>query len=44
MDYVGLAFLTIAMGGMQIMLDKGERTPGSPPTSSASSLFSSSAA
>ncbi len=24
MDYVGLAFLTIAMGGMQIMLDKGE--------------------
>jgi MFS transporter, DHA2 family, multidrug resistance protein len=24
MDYLGLAFLTIAMGGMQIMLDKGE--------------------
>ena len=24
MDYVGLAFLTTAMGGMQIMLDKGE--------------------
>ena len=24
MDYIGLAFLTIAMGGMQIMLDKGE--------------------
>jgi MFS transporter, DHA2 family, multidrug resistance protein len=24
MDYVGLGFLTIAMGGMQIMLDKGE--------------------
>ncbi len=24
MDYVGLAFLTIAMGGLQIMLDKGE--------------------
>ena len=24
MDYMGLAFLTIAMGGMQIMLDKGE--------------------
>jgi DHA2 family multidrug resistance protein len=24
MDYVGFAFLTIAMGGMQIMLDKGE--------------------
>jgi MFS transporter, DHA2 family, multidrug resistance protein len=24
MDFVGLAFLTIAMGGMQIMLDKGE--------------------
>jgi DHA2 family multidrug resistance protein len=24
MDYVGLSFLTIAMGGMQIMLDKGE--------------------
>ncbi len=24
MDYVGLALLTIAMGGMQIMLDKGE--------------------
>jgi DHA2 family multidrug resistance protein len=24
MDYVGLAFLTVAMGGMQIMLDKGE--------------------
>ena len=24
MDYVGLAFLTMAMGGMQIMLDKGE--------------------
>ena len=24
MDYVGLAFLTLAMGGMQIMLDKGE--------------------
>ncbi|HEV2322632.1 MAG TPA: DHA2 family efflux MFS transporter permease subunit [Terracidiphilus sp.] len=23
-DYVGLSFLTIAMGGMQIMLDKGE--------------------
>ncbi|MGH9605900.1 MAG: DHA2 family efflux MFS transporter permease subunit [Terracidiphilus sp.] len=23
-DYVGLGFLTIAMGGMQIMLDKGE--------------------
>jgi MFS transporter, DHA2 family, multidrug resistance protein len=24
MDYTGLAFLTIAMGGLQIMLDKGE--------------------
>jgi DHA2 family multidrug resistance protein len=24
LDYVGLAFLTLAMGGMQIMLDKGE--------------------
>jgi MFS transporter, DHA2 family, multidrug resistance protein len=24
MDYMGLAFLTVAMGGMQIMLDKGE--------------------
>ncbi|HVZ82814.1 MAG TPA: DHA2 family efflux MFS transporter permease subunit [Terracidiphilus sp.] len=24
MDYLGLAFLTLAMGGMQIMLDKGE--------------------
>ena len=24
MEYVGLAFLTLAMGGMQIMLDKGE--------------------
>jgi DHA2 family multidrug resistance protein len=24
MDYVGLGFLTIAMGGMQILLDKGE--------------------
>jgi MFS transporter, DHA2 family, multidrug resistance protein len=24
MDYVGLAFLTLAMGGLQIMLDKGE--------------------
>jgi MFS transporter, DHA2 family, multidrug resistance protein len=24
MDFLGLAFLTIAMGGMQIMLDKGE--------------------
>ena len=24
MDYIGLAFLTIAMGGLQIMLDKGE--------------------
>ncbi len=24
MDYVGLAFLIVAMGGMQIMLDKGE--------------------
>jgi DHA2 family multidrug resistance protein len=24
MDFVGLSFLTIAMGGMQIMLDKGE--------------------
>lgn len=24
MDYLGLSFLTIAMGGMQIMLDKGE--------------------
>jgi len=24
MDYLGLGFLTIAMGGMQIMLDKGE--------------------
>ena len=24
MDYVGLSFLTIAMGGMQVMLDKGE--------------------
>jgi MFS transporter, DHA2 family, multidrug resistance protein len=24
MDYVGLAFLALAMGGMQIMLDKGE--------------------
>jgi DHA2 family multidrug resistance protein len=24
MDYVGLAFLTMAMGGLQIMLDKGE--------------------
>ncbi len=24
LDYTGLAFLTIAMGGMQIMLDKGE--------------------
>jgi DHA2 family multidrug resistance protein len=24
MDYTGLAFLTIAMGGMQVMLDKGE--------------------
>jgi len=23
-DYIGLSFLTIAMGGMQIMLDKGE--------------------
>ena len=25
MDYVGLAFLAIAMGGLQIMLDKGRR-------------------
>ncbi len=24
MDYLGLAFLTLSMGGMQIMLDKGE--------------------
>ncbi len=24
MDYVGLAFLTLSMGGLQIMLDKGE--------------------
>jgi DHA2 family multidrug resistance protein len=24
LDYVGLGFLTVAMGGMQIMLDKGE--------------------
>ncbi len=24
LDYVGFGFLTIAMGGMQIMLDKGE--------------------
>jgi MFS transporter, DHA2 family, multidrug resistance protein len=24
LDYIGLSFLTIAMGGMQIMLDKGE--------------------
>src|SRR6202051_3786108 len=24
MDYMGLAFLTLAMGGLQIMLDKGE--------------------
>ena len=24
MDYVGLGFLTLAMGGLQIMLDKGE--------------------
>jgi DHA2 family multidrug resistance protein len=24
MDYMGLAFLTLSMGGMQIMLDKGE--------------------
>ena len=24
MDYIGLSFLTVAMGGMQIMLDKGE--------------------
>ena len=24
LDYIGLGFLTIAMGGMQIMLDKGE--------------------
>ena len=24
MDYMGLAFLTIAMGGLQVMLDKGE--------------------
>jgi DHA2 family multidrug resistance protein len=24
LDYMGLGFLTIAMGGMQIMLDKGE--------------------
>ena len=24
MDYLGLAFLTVAMGGLQIMLDKGE--------------------
>jgi DHA2 family multidrug resistance protein len=24
MDYLGLGFLTVAMGGMQIMLDKGE--------------------
>ena len=24
MDYIGLGFLTVAMGGMQIMLDKGE--------------------
>ena len=24
MDYLGLSFLTLAMGGMQIMLDKGE--------------------
>jgi DHA2 family multidrug resistance protein len=24
MDYVGLGFLTVAMGGLQIMLDKGE--------------------
>jgi DHA2 family multidrug resistance protein len=24
MDYLGLAFLTLAMGGLQIMLDKGE--------------------
>jgi len=24
MDYVGLGFLTVAMGGMQLMLDKGE--------------------
>ncbi len=25
-DYVGLSFLTIAMGGMQMMLDKGEQS------------------
>ena len=24
MDYIGLAFLTLAMGGLQVMLDKGE--------------------
>jgi DHA2 family multidrug resistance protein len=24
LDYVGLGLLTVAMGGMQIMLDKGE--------------------
>ena len=24
MDYLGLGFLTVAMGGLQIMLDKGE--------------------
>ncbi len=44
MDYMGLAFLTIAMGGMQIMLDKGEEKTGSLPTSSASSPSSSSSA
>ena len=24
LDYIGLGLLTVAMGGMQIMLDKGE--------------------
>ena len=36
MDYVGLAFLTIAMGGMQIMLDKGEENDWFARASSAS--------
>jgi hypothetical protein len=40
MDYIGLGLLlTVTMGGMQIMLDKGKRTTGLPPTSSASSAF-----
>jgi MFS transporter, DHA2 family, multidrug resistance protein len=37
MDYMGLAFLTIAMGGLQIMLDKGEENDWFSSASSASS-------